>query len=195
MADDTKMLNDILQGLVTTDQKVIEKINTDVAELEDKVSRGSGSYGLADINSPSSSSDGELIDDIGASHGKAYSITTSSGQSYCLYSGEFSDVKFGKYAACIRVKASAAVTNNIIQVTVYNGNTGIKTIDYSGADFENSMLENNINYSYLYFTFDYDGDGVTKNNLKIEVYTHQIDNIVVNFDYAYISMIIPAVFL
>ena len=33
MADDTKKLNDILQGLVTTDQRVIEKINTDVAEL------------------------------------------------------------------------------------------------------------------------------------------------------------------
>ena len=64
---DKKVLNDILQGLVTTDQKVIEKINTDVAELEDKVSRGSGSYGLADINSPSVTSNGELIAEVAAS--------------------------------------------------------------------------------------------------------------------------------
>ena len=187
---DKKVLNDILQGLVTTDQKVIEKINTDVAELEDKVSRGSGSYGLADINSPDVTSQGELIDDMGASHGKAYSVTTSVDQSYLLYSGLFSDVKFGKYAMCIRIKSSSVDANNILQLNVSNGSASILNKDINGSDFPVANK-----YHYIYTTFDYEGDGITKNNLKIELYTHQIDNVVVNFDYAYIGMIIPAVFL
>lgn len=187
---DKKVLNDILQGLVTTDQKVIEKINTDVSELEDKVSRGSGSYGLADINSPSVTSNGQLINDMGASHGKAYSVTTSA-QNLLLYSGEFSDVKFGKYAMCLRIKSSSVANSNILQIRVSNGGTPILSKDIKGSDFPSVDK-----YGYAYMIFDYEGDGVVKNNLKIEVYTHAIANsITVCFDYAYISMIIPAVFL
>lgn len=186
---DKKVLNDILQGLVTTDQKVIEKINTDVAELEDKVSRGSGSYGLADINSPSVSSDGKLVNDMGASHGKAYSVTTST-QNFLLYYGEFSDVKFGKYAMCIRFKSSSTTSSNILQVRVSNGSTPILTKDIKGSDLPSANK-----YGYAYMIFDYEGNGVVKNNLKIEVYTHTTSGITICFDYAYISMIIPAVFL
>lgn len=187
---DKKVLNDILQGLVTTDQKVIEKINTDVAELEDRVSRGSGSYGLADINSPDVSSEGALINDMGASHGKAYSVTTSSSQNFLLYFGEFSDVKFGKYAMCIRFKSSSVTSSNILQVRISNGDTPILTKDIKGSDLPSANK-----YGYVYMIFDYEGDGVVKNNLKIEVYTHAVAGITVCFDYAYISMIIPAVFL
>lgn len=201
---DKKVLNDILQGLVTTDQRVIEKINndvteleekvnekinTDVSKLEDKVSRGTGSYGLADINSPNSGSDGKLITDMGASHGKAYSVTTSS-QNYLLYFGEFSDIKFGKYAMCLRVKTSSTTSSNILQVRVSNGSTPILSKDIKGSDFSSANK-----YGYIYMTFDYEGDGVTKNNLKIEVYTHTVSGITICFDYAYIGMIIPAVFL
>ena len=188
---DKKVLNDILQGLVTTDQKVIEKINTDVAELEDKVSRGSGSYGLADVNSPDVSSEGKLIEDMGASHGKSYSVTTSSSQNYCLYSGTFSDVKFGKYAMCLRLKASSASSTNFLQVIISNGSTPILTKNIKASDLG---IANK--YNYIYATFDYEGNGVTKNPLKIEIYTLAISEaIVVNFDYSYVSMIIPAVFL
>lgn len=191
MADDTKKLNDILQGLVTTDQKVIEKINTDVAELEDKVSRGSGSYGLADINSPNVFSDGKLIDDMGASHGKSYSVTTSSNGNYCLYSGTFSDIKFGKYAMCLRLKASSTSSTNFLQVIVSNGNKSILTKNIKASDLQTANK-----YNYIYTTFDYEGDGATKNPLKIEIYTFAISEaIVANFDYSYVSMIIPAVFL
>jgi hypothetical protein len=189
MADDTKKLNDILQGLVTTDQKVIEKINTDVTELEDKVSRGSGSYGLADINSPNVTSNGKLINDMGASHGKAYSVTTSS-QNLLLYSGEFSDVKFGKYAMCLRIKSSSVTSSNILQIRVSNGSTIVLSKDIKGSNFSSANK-----YGYVYTTFDYEGDGVVKNNLKIEVYTHTVSGITICFDYAYIGMIIPAVFL
>lgn len=186
---DKKVLNDILQGLVTTDQKVIEKINTDVSELEDKVSRGSGSYGLADINSPNVTSNGTLINDMGASHGKAYSVTTSS-QNFLLYSGEFSDVKFGKYAMCLRIKSSSVTSSNILQVRVLNGSTIVLSKDIKGSDFSSANK-----YGYVYTTFDYEGDGNVKNNLKIEVFTHTVSGITIRFDYAYISMIIPAVFL
>ncbi len=190
MADDKKVLNDILQGLVTTDRKVIEKINTDVSELEEKVARGSGSYGLVDLNTPGAITNGSLIDDMGASHGKSYSVTSATDSNKALYSGNFSDVKFGKYAMCLRMKTNSTTASNILQVMVLNGTQLITSQDITGAQFGTADQ-----YQYIYTTFNYEGDGKTKEPLKIHIVTHAIDGVTVNFDYAYISMIIPSVFL
>lgn len=183
-------LNEILEGLIVTDQKVIEKINTDVSELEDKVSRGSGSYGLADLNTPGAITNGELIEDMGASHGKAFQVTSSSESNKALYSGVFSDIKFGKYALCLRLKTNNITTSNILQIMIFNGSNVIKTENITGAQFGTAGK-----YQYIYSTFDYEGDGITKEPLRIHVVTQLIDGVTVCFDYAYISMIIPAVFL
>ncbi len=96
----------------------------------------------------------------------------------------------GKYAMCLRIKTSSTTSSNILQVRVSNGSTSILSKDIKGSDFSSANK-----YGYIYMTFDYEGDGVTKNNLKIEVYTHTVSGITICFDYAYIGMIIPAVFL
>lgn len=190
MADDTKKLNDILQGLVTTDQKVIEKINTDVAELEDKVSRGSGSYAILDINTPNRGGSGSLINDSAASLGKAIQITTSSSANYASYIGTFPDVKFGHYAICARVKTNNLTSSNLVQLKVLNGSTEILAANFTGAQFGVTN-----GYAYLYSTFKYDVNNGSKQPLSFQLHTHKINGIQVTFDYVYISMIIPSVFL
>ena len=187
---DKQVLNDILQGLVTTDQKVIEKINTDVAELEDRVARGSGSYALLDINTPDRGGSGSIATDVLASHGQCIRITTSSSANYASFTGTFSDVKFGHYAICARVKTNNLTSSNLAQLKVLNGSTEILAANFTGAAFGSTSK-----YAYLYSTFVYEGNGSSKQNLSFQLHTHKIDGVQVDFDYVYISMIIPSVFL
>ena len=229
-------LNDILQGLVTTDNKVInklltnitdvnsdiedinnsltdlntklndlrtdinesisdlqEEIDNDILVLEEKVQRGSGSYAIVDINTPEISGSGTKESDLLASHGECYALTTSSSTNYCLYSGVFSDVKYGHYALCARVKiGSTTSASSLVQLKVLNGSTEIVATDFSGSVFKTSSQ-----YYYLYTTFTYEGSDSTstKDQLTFQLHTHLVDGIKIYFDYAYISMIIPAVFI
>ena len=190
MADDTKMLNDILQGLVTTDRKVIEKINTDVAELEDKVSRGSGSYAILDINTPGKGGSGIEVADNAASLGKAISITTSTSANLVPYIGTFPDIKFGHYAICARIKTNNLTSSNLVQLKLLNGSTEILAANFTGAQFGVTN-----GYAYLYSTFKYDVNNGSKQPLSFQLHTHLVNGVTINFDYVYISMIIPSVFL
>ena len=190
MADDTKMLNDILQGLVTTDRKVIEKINTDVAELEDKVSRGSGSYAILDINTPGKGGSGIEVADNAASLGKAISITTSTSAKLVPYIGTFPDIKFGHYAICARIKTNNLTSSNLVQLKLLNGSTEILAANFTGSQFDSTT-----GYSYLYSTFTYDANNGSKSPLSFQLHTHLVNGVTINFDYVYISMIIPSVFV
>ncbi len=227
-------LNDILQGLVTTDNKVINKllanisdvdssiegingtladlntrlndlrsdvddyidllrneIDSDIEDLQEKVQRGSGSYAIVDINTPGISGSGKIETDTLASHGQCYALTTSSASNYCLYSGAFSDVKYGHYALCARVKiGSTTSASSLVQLKVLNGDTEIIATNFPGSVFKSSSQ-----YYYLYTTFTYEGSGDAKDQLSFQLHTHLVDGIKVYFDYAYISMIIPAVFI
>lgn len=202
---DKKVLNDILQGLVTTDQKVIEKINndvteleekvndkinTDVTKLEEKVSRGSVTYAVLDVNTPGKGGSGSLATDALASHGKCIRITTSSSANYASFTGTFSDVKFGHYAICARVKTNNLTSSNLVQLKVLNGSTEILAANFTGAAFKSTSK-----YAYLYSTFVYEGNGSSKQNLSFQLHTHMVNGVQVDFDYVYISMIIPSVFL
>ena len=67
--------------------------------------------------------------------------------------------------------------------------------DKDGFDFfdDNDSTDG---YRYLYSTFEYSGNGGVKSNLKLKVEIPSTEvSVEVKFDYAYISMIIPSVFL
>lgn len=239
-------LNDILQGLVTTDNKVINRLlsdvsnmNTDISDitgelstikselastkteldstktdlkteiqstiggvrqevtnnitiLQEQVQRGSGSYAIVDKDTPEKGGSGTLVTDVLASQGQCYNLTTSSSQNYCLYSGAFSDVKYGHYAICARVRIGKASTaSSLVQLKVLNGSKEILVKDFPGSVFSSTNQ-----YYYLYATFKYEGaSGTAKQPLSFQLHTHTIAGIPIYFDYAYISMIIPSVFL
>ena len=80
-------------------------------------------------------------------------------------------------------------TNN--QATANGGaiyNEG--NLEVSGSTFDS-----NSGYSYLYSSFTYDAINNQKHPLSFQLHTHLVDGVVIDFDYVYISMIIPAVFL
>lgn len=212
MADENKKtLRDLLQGLIDTDSGVIDKIknrfvkvedkiegienqlgDTDnrVDDLKDKVDRGSNSYALVDINSPDRGGTGTLVNDTSASHGQAIRITTSASANLVPISAVFSDIKFGHYAICARVKISSKTNNDIVQLKLINGTTEILAANFAGSQFSSTSQ-----YCYLYSTFTYEAIDGAKQPLTFQLHTHLIDGIQVSFDYVYISMIIPSVFL
>ena len=232
-------LNDILQGLVTTDNKVINRLlsdvsnmNTDISDitdelntirsdltstkadleteiqstitgvrqevtnnitiLQEQVQRGSGSYAIVDKDTPEKGGSGTLVTDVLASQGQCYNLTTSSSTSYCLYSGVFSDVKYGYYAICARVRIGKASTaSSLVQLKVLNGTQEVLVKDFPGSVFSSTSQ-----YYYLYATFKYEGaSGTAKQPLSFRLHTHMVADIPIYFDYAYISMIMPSVFL
>lgn len=182
-------LSDIIQGLIDTDRGIIGKLKTKLEDLTKKIELGSGSCALLDINNPSAAGVGTKVADLNASTGQSiYAKTTGSSQ--CLFSGEFGEVKFGHYALCVRVKTNNTTSSNLLQLKVSNGSTVVLTQNFTGAN-----LGSTANYRYLYTTFVYEGNGVAKNNLKFELNSLSVSNVDIYFDYAYISMIIPAVFV
>ena len=232
-------LNDILQGLVTTDNKVINRLlfdvsnmNTDISDITDKLStirtelastktdleseiqstiggirqevtnnitilqeqvqRGSGSYAIVDKDTPERGGSGTLVTDVLASQGECYNLTTSSSTNYCLYSGAFSDVKYGYYSICARVRIGTTSTaTSLVQLKVLNGTEEILTKDFPGTTFGSTSQ-----YYYLYATFKYENtSGNAKQPLSFQLNTHMVADIPIYFDYAYISMIMPSVFL
>jgi uncharacterized protein YoxC len=221
-------LNDVLLGLVTTDEKVINKlkskinalssdvstlksdvsnlksnvdtlntklnkevtdlqnkINTDISDLSEKVARGSGSYALVDINSPGITSNGTLVTDASASHGKSYQGTGSN--NLLVYSCKFSEVNFGHYSICVRAKSSSVGTGNVAQIRILQGSTQIMSQNFTGKAFSSTSK-----YDYLYSTFT--DEGSTKSDLTLQIYL-LTSSVTINFDYAYISMTIPSVFV
>ncbi len=179
-------LSDIIQGLIDTDEGIIDKLRIRVEELK----RGSSSNALVDINTPGRGGQGTLENDLAASHGQCITATSTE-SSFCLYSGSFSeDLKYGHYALCARIKISTMTSRDVLQLEVVNGSTVIKTVNISGAEFSS-----NSQYYYIYTTFVYEGDATNKYNLSFRLNTLVENGIKIYFDYAYISMIIPSVYL
>lgn len=189
-------LNDIIQGLIDTDAGLISKLKKTIEDVEvqldtvtDKINRGSGSYALLDINTPDRGGSGSLKVDTAASNGQCISITTSSSTNYCMYSGSFSDVKYGHYAICARIKTNNLTSSNLVQLKVLKGSSEILAANFTGSSFDNTS-----SYQYLYSTFKYEDSGANKPTLSFQLHTHKVNGVVVDFDYVYISMIIPAVY-
>lgn len=174
-------------SLVTTNKETL------VGAINEIASNGSfsGVTGGADVNNPQIITEGGLVDDVYASHGKAYIIMTSSNKTSVLYSSILSDIKFGHYALCLRMKIGGETTEDVIAMSLIDGDRTIATKRFNGEDFDNIT-----NYNYLYTTFQYDGVGANKSNLIIRIETLPTSaSIEVRFDYVYVNMIMPSIFL
>ena len=199
MAD--KKLYDILQGLINTDSGIISKLKQSITDkfnnledkiddLDEKAERGSSSYAIVDINSPGRGGSGSVVTDTLASHGKSIQITTNTGSNLVPITGNFADVKFGHYAICARIKISSKTSSALLQLKLLNGSTEILAANFAGTAFDSTSQ-----YCYVYSTFKYEAINGTKQPLQFQLHTHKVDGVKINFDYVYISMIIPSVFL
>ena len=164
----------------------VEQNQDRITALEEKTS---DTVCSTDINSKDIVSSGELVDDPEASHGKCYRVE-SDASNKLLYSATVNDIKFGQYGICLRMKCTQpeGVSSAAVRVKVINGANEIFNKQYFPEDFGES-------YTLLYGAFEYNAVDGVKNRLKIQVEVLSNIGLSVSFDYAYISMIIPSVFL
>ena len=103
----------------------INEIYDKTVELEnatpDLSSLSFGNFALIDNATEGCTSAGTLSTDLMASNGKAYSVITTT-TSENVFSANFSDVKFGKYSLCMRVR----VSDNTSSSTILNVNISFK---------------------------------------------------------------------
>jgi hypothetical protein len=183
-------LRDILQGLIDTDKGLILKLKKRVNDISEKIERGSGTYALVDINTPDILGDGALTNDPIASHGQCISLKATQ-TDQCIYSGVFSDIKFGKYALCMRIKVDSNTNNSsIFTANLFNGAINILEKPIKGTDFDTTTQ-----YCYLCTTFTYDSIDSNKEPLEFSLYTSSASNVTISFDYAYITLMTPAVYV
>ena len=168
----------------------IGKDNTEGGNLLDQVEQlnnKTSTIGTVDIFSKNIVSDGALIDDSAASHGKCYKVS-SSNVNRVVYRATLDDIKFGQYGICLRMKCSVSKNSIVARVRIFNGETYILDKQLNANEFA-------VNYTLIYGAFTYDVIGNSKNNLVIQVETIADAGVDVSFDYAYVNMIIPSVFL
>ena len=142
---------------------------------------------MIDINTSGFSSSGSKATDANASSGSCYQFTTTSTATK-LAAGNFDTVKFGKYALCLRMMTSNnTTTSNLVTVTVKNGSTSILSKSIKGTDFSSTSQ-----YSNIYTSFDFNG---SRGTLSLDITTTTTSGVTVKFDYAYISLMTPSVFI
>lgn len=183
-------LNDILQGLIDTDRGIISKLKSKLDELAGKVAQGSGTYAVVDINTSNITGQGVLTNDNKSSLGQCYYSTTSS-SSKCIYSAEFPKVNYGHFAFSARVKASKSSTSSSDKVIK------IKILQNSTAIFEYVYTKDEVDTDYcnIYGTFMYSpSSGAGNDKLTFQIHTGTTSGYSISFDYAYITMLVPAVY-
>ena len=202
-AGGSELIGDI-NNLTTNDKQTLVGAINELVQICNNLTPGDGgeevkatsdSFAIVDINTEGVVSDGTLLDDLYASHGKCY-FGSSGPDTMTLYSADFNEVKFGNYALCLRMKLNNVDTSeDVVMISVLNGTDTIMTKSFATSDFfdDNDSTDG---YRYLYSTFEYSGNGGVKSNLKLKVEIPSTEvSVEVKFDYAYISMIIPSVFL
>ena len=188
--------NDVIyatNGETTIDDE-ITSLWEEVAELlqgPDISDLAFGNFALIDNATEGCTSAGALTTDLMASNGKAYIATTTS-SALNLFTATFPEVKFGKYSLCMRLKISANTsTSAVLTANILNGSTNILNKSILGTSFDKTD-----NYCYICTTFDYDGSsGSAKQPLQLNINTGTISGLEVRFDYAYITLITPAVYI
>lgn len=214
-------LNDILNGLVTTDTGIIEKLKkiqenvennlqSSIENLEDNLQssienlendlqsniedlkKGSSSYSILDFDNPNVSSSGTLVLDNYASNGQCYKVTQTAND-INLFTANFSDVKYGHYGLCARMRVSSlSNTKDAIKIDVKVNNEIIATKSVAASTFSNTT-----NFEYVYLSFQYDGNSETKHPIQIVVTVLGTsgDLADISLDYVYINLMMPAVFI
>ena len=168
----------------------IEEANQKFSELESLKKRSFDTFSVIDFNSDFTTA-GTKITDSMASLGKAIQTTTTTSAKN-LITANFSDVKFGKYALCLRLKVSSNTSSSsIFTANIMNGSSTILSKSILGTYFDSTS-----NYCYICTTFDYSGSSSSaKQKLQLKLNTGTVSGLEVRFDYAYISLITPAVYI
>ena len=147
-------------------------------------------HSTVDITSSGFTSKGTKKADTMASTGNCYSLASTT-SSLVLASGNFNAVKFGKYALCLRIMSSNNTsTANILTVTVKHGSTTLLTKNIKGTDFTSTSQ-----YSNIYTSFDFNGTSSARGTLSVQISTGTTSGITFKFDYAYITLMTPSVFI
>lgn len=173
----------------------INEIYDKTVELEnatpDLSSLSFGNFALIDNATEGCTSAGTLSDDLMASNGKSYIATTTS-SALNLFTATFPEVKFGRYALCMRLKISENTSaSTVLTANILNGSTNILNKAILGTNFNITT-----NYCYICTTFDYAGSSETaKQPLQLNISTGTVSGLEVGFDYAYISLLTPAVYI
>ena len=168
----------------------IEEANDKFSELESLGEISFDTFSIIDFNSDFTTAGTEITDSM-ASLGKAIQTTTTTSAKN-LITANFSDVKFGKYALCLRLKVSSNTSSSsVFTANIMNGSSTILSKSILGTYFDSTS-----NYCYICTTFDYSGSSSSaKQKLQLKLNTGTVSGLEVRFDYAYISLITPAVYI
>ena len=168
----------------------IKEANQKFSELESLKEKSFDTFSVIDFNSDFTTA-GTKITDSMASLGKAIQTTTTTSAKN-LITANFSDVKFGKYALCLRLKVSSNTSSSsVFTANIMNGSSTILSKSILGTYFDSTS-----NYCYICTTFDYSGSSSSaKQKLQLKLNTGTVSGLEVRFDYAYISLITPAVYI
>jgi archaellum component FlaC len=175
---------------ISTLKTNVSTINSNISGLNTKIEQGSGTYAIVNINTAGRSGSGTVTTDSQASTGKCIKATSGTSNKI-VFQATFPAVNLGYYGLCARVKVNNSTsTSSIIRIRVLHGATEIATKSFTGVDIGTT------DYTYLYVPFKYDVKvGASKGDLIFQAYTLTTASIDLSFDYAYISMMIPSVFM
>lgn len=186
-------LSTILDKMMTTETCLVDSVknlNEDVKNLnEDLANKTFQNFSMVDVNNPTATGVGVKTNDTMASNGVSYQLTTPS-TVQTIFSCDFTDVKFGSYALCARMRVgNNKYDSDILTLKILRGSTEILSKTIKCTDFTRSD-----NYCLLCASFDYDGTSSAKQPLTFKLDTTNYSGVKVYFDYAYISLITPAVY-
>ena len=176
-------LSSILDKMMTT-----ETLLTNSVEALSKMSFQN--FSIVDSTKPEATGVGVQTNDTMASDGVSYQFTTTS-TAQTIFSCDFSDVKFGTYALCARIRVgNNTYDSNILTLKVLRGSTELLSKTIKCTNFTRSD-----NYCLLCASFNYDGTSSAKQPLTFKLDTTNYSGVKVYFDYAYITLITPAVYI
>lgn len=192
-------LNDILQGLVNTDTKIIEKLGViqdavgdDLQETIEALKKGAASYSIVDHNTEGASIGGSVVSDNYASDGKCC-ILTQAASNMTFFTANFSDVKCGHYGLNVRMRVSnKSNTANAIKIDAKINGEIVATKSVAPSAFSNTT-----NFENIFLSFDYSRNSATKYPIQLVITVLGTSGTKANisFDYAYIQLMMPAVFI
>ena len=185
-----EMFLNFKEGIEDTLSEHIKEANDKFSELESLKEISFDTFSIIDFNSDFTTAGTEITDSM-ASLGKAIQTTTTTSAKN-LITANFSDVKFGKYALCLRLKVSSNTSSSsVFTANIMNGSSTILSKSILGTYFDSTS-----NYCYICTTFDYSGSSSSaKQKLQLKLNTGTVSGLEVRFDYAYISLITPAVYI
>ena len=181
-------LSTILDKMMTTETILTDSVKSLSQDLSNLTFQN---FSMVDAVNPAATGLGNKVSDVQASDGTSYKYLTSSTSGDVVYMCNFTNVKFGDYILCVRMKANYnTAILNILTLKIFNGSTEILSKDIKGTDFARTD-----NYCLFYTSFNYECLTSEKQPLEFRLVTSNYSGVSVYFDYAYITLITPAVYI